>query len=686
MPASELHADRPISGRREDLLERGALVSQLAGWVANAPMDGGFVVGLTGPWGSGKTSVLGLVAEHLEGEDVTVVWFEPWLFSDADQLVTRFFDEVADQLKGARGPRLARIAGRMAEYGAALSPGASALLGPVGQLLGLARELKPLLEKSTHQRRLELQRALRTARRRIVVLIDDIDRLDAREVREILRLVKLVADLPGVVHVLSYDRARVAQALRTSGIEDGQAFMEKIVQATMAVPPISKDRLNRMSLGWLDDSIGDRRLESWDTRAWGGLWDRGIVEYLRTLRDGRRLANIAPAALDLCEDEVASMDVLALEALRIFDPAIHEALPRATHILTGVSRIPYDLRPRAKVNAEHREELASLFEQSEHPQATSALLSELFPAAAQALAGYPAAGYIHEPLKAKRVAAPAVLTRYLHLTLEASQAPSTAVDRAVRALSDADAFRACLDDVEDSTLGDLLARAQSRVDEVARPDVVECSRVLLDLIPRIPPWGLLDVSPQRQAMWFIEALVAQLPSVSARASAAGTLIEQAPTLSLRFELLYRFRVPPDGPSKAPELDLLRGKEFAQLERGLAEATLQVDDEQLAAERNVYFLLDVVRDVAGPRRVLERLRAEPVLRAVLETPGTRVRPVTDGGPTIDIEALVRLAGKPVLTLLREIARPPSPLTEEVRIVVLAALAAFRAKPRRPRHTR
>lgn len=434
---------------------------------------------------------------------------------------------------------------------------------------------------------------------------------------------------------------------------------------------------------WLDDSIGDRPLESWDARAWGGLWNRAIVEYLRTLRDGRRLANIAPAALDLCEDEVASMDVLALEALRIFDPAIHEALPRATHILTGVSRNPYDFRPRAKLDAEHREELASLLEESEHPRATCALLSELFPAAAQVLAGYPAAGYIHEPLKTKRVAAPAVLMRYLHLTLEASQAPSAAVDRAVRALADADAFRACLDDIEDSRLGDLLARARSRVDEIARPEVVDCSQVLLDLIPRIPPWGLLDVSPQRQAMWFIETLIAQLPSVAARAEAARTLIEQAPTLSLRFELLYRFRIPPDGPSKAPELDLLGGKEFTQLERGLAEAVLQADDERLAGERNVYFLLDVVRDVAGPLRVLERLRAESVLRAVLETPGTRVRPVTDGGLSIDVATLVHLAGRPVLPLLREIARPPSPLTDEVRIALLQALSAFRRQPQRRR---
>ena len=32
--------------------------------------------------------------------DAVVVWFEPWLFSGADQLVTRFFSEVSARLKG----------------------------------------------------------------------------------------------------------------------------------------------------------------------------------------------------------------------------------------------------------------------------------------------------------------------------------------------------------------------------------------------------------------------------------------------------------------------------------------------------------------------------------------------------------------------------------------------------------
>src|SRR4051794_14698631 len=329
-----MDADRPITAAKEDLLNRGALVDQLAAWVRRVPVDNGFVIGVTGAWGSGKSSVLHLLAERVE-RDAAVVWFEPWLFSEADQLVGRFFDEVAAQLTQGKGKRLKRLGTRMADYGAALSPAAGVMLGPAGQLLGAPKQLAALQQASAATQRRDLREALRRDQRRIVVLIDDLDRLDAREVREVLRLVKLVADLPGVVHVLSYARPRVEQALAESGREDGRAYLEKIVQASLALPPISKDRLRTMTFEWLAAAIDERIIErsGWNPAAWTRLVDGGIDGYLQTLRDGRRLVNTAPAALELCAGEVAGTDVLALEALRIFDPDVHEALPAIAQVL-----------------------------------------------------------------------------------------------------------------------------------------------------------------------------------------------------------------------------------------------------------------------------------------------------------------------------------------------------------------
>jgi predicted KAP-like P-loop ATPase len=180
-----------------------------------------------------------------------VVRFDPWLFSQVDQLVARFFDELAGLLAKSGGRRIRKLGQRLAEYGAALSPAAGVVLGPAGQLLAAPQQVAVVRQASAGEQRQRLRDALLASRQRIVVLIDDIDRLDPREVGEVMRLVKLVADLPGVVHVLSYDRPRVQVALEGAGHEDGRAYLEKIVQVSMAVPPVSKERLRQMTLDWL---------------------------------------------------------------------------------------------------------------------------------------------------------------------------------------------------------------------------------------------------------------------------------------------------------------------------------------------------------------------------------------------------------------------------------------------------
>ena len=50
--------DRPIEGRAGDALGRCAFAEQIALEITAAPGDSGFVVAVTGPWGSGKTSVI----------------------------------------------------------------------------------------------------------------------------------------------------------------------------------------------------------------------------------------------------------------------------------------------------------------------------------------------------------------------------------------------------------------------------------------------------------------------------------------------------------------------------------------------------------------------------------------------------------------------------------------------------
>jgi len=672
-PHVPLDPDRPILAKEQDLLGRRPLVARLADWVRDAPLDEGFVIGLTGPWGSGKTSVLNLLEESLESEAI-VVWFEPWLFSDADQLVTRFFDELSAQLKGDGAKRrLRKLGTRLADYGAALSPAASVVLGPAGQIAGAPKQLASMQTASASAKRREIRAALRKHPQRIVVLIDDLDRLDPHEVGEVLRLAKLVADLPGVVHVLSYDRPRVERALAALGIDDGNAYLQKIVQASMGVPPIPRDQLRTMGMDWLQQALGERDLEPWDPVAWSGLLDGGVDGYLQTLRDGRRLANMAPAAIDLCGDEVAGMDVLALDAIRIFDPNVHEGLPSIADILVG-NRGLFEFRQQADVDKEQREKVEAVLSKSSSREPARHLLLTLFPAAGHLLGGM-RNGLDPRWRTLKRVASGPVLMRYLHHTLGPTDAASASVDAALAALSSSNALESLLAAVEDDRLADLVDRIRARLGEQGEIDVLGCSRVVLALSPRLRPRPrALELDPTRRALWLVDDLLETRHPPEARKELMQQLVAQAPTLSLRVQLLYRYRARSED-AQRPQLELLDETTFAELAALLTKQVIACPTAELATEANLLWLFGLVQEASGQEAALDLLKAPELLAAVLEQVGTEVRPQSDGGVSINVQPLVRIAGEGIIEALQALAQAPGPLDPSVHTALRHALNTY-----------
>ena len=65
---SFVDADLPIEDRESDRLGRRAFAESIATHILDVSIDHGFTVAVTGEWGSGKTSVLNMVAETLKPE------------------------------------------------------------------------------------------------------------------------------------------------------------------------------------------------------------------------------------------------------------------------------------------------------------------------------------------------------------------------------------------------------------------------------------------------------------------------------------------------------------------------------------------------------------------------------------------------------------------------------------------
>ena len=114
------NADGPINQIDDDRLRRSQFARALGDQLGNAGEEG-LVMALTGPWGSGKTSLVNLISEHVRSLPATVVLnFNPWFFSGTEQLAGHFFTELGSQLSETTDERLKGIGGKLKLFGGVL--------------------------------------------------------------------------------------------------------------------------------------------------------------------------------------------------------------------------------------------------------------------------------------------------------------------------------------------------------------------------------------------------------------------------------------------------------------------------------------------------------------------------------------------------------------------------------------
>jgi hypothetical protein len=242
-------------------------------------------------------------------------------------------------------------------------------------------------------------------------------------------------------------------------------------------------------------------------------------------------------AINAVGDEVATMDILALEALRVFDPKVHDSLAALADILVGI-REPFGGSITWPAADYSRARLEQVLARADNRDLTSTVLRELFPGAAYAL-GFKRPDRSAEDdsnaRERRRVAARSVLDRYIYASLASDIASHADVDRALGALGSSLNFKQILDELDDARIADMLMCVRARLDEAPAIDVVGVAAEVLSQGERVPmvPSGVFDVDPVHRLMWFVDDLVATLPDIPARTRAVESLLRCLPTLSLR---------------------------------------------------------------------------------------------------------------------------------------------------------
>lgn len=317
--ADEAWTDQAVRSGGEDTLGRLSYAQRAAELVSTThSFNSSAVFGLSGPWGSGKTSLVNMIVGELEKThpNWAVARFTPWATSDVSGLLSEFHASLAEVLPKRKGRQVRRalaVTASVAAPAANLIPIAGGVAAEgvrtVGDALARSPSWQAAFDKASNELK-ELQKP-------ILVVVDDIDRLHVDELMALLKVVRLLGRFDGIQYLLAYDDETIYRSMTASSAvnpHDGSAerFMEKIVQYPLFVPPMLRhQQLSRLSTGLasitrgsIDDGASEGRL--------GGLVDCFISLLITPRAIDRYIAQLNHHIPLLPPDEVDDEDVQLL--------------------------------------------------------------------------------------------------------------------------------------------------------------------------------------------------------------------------------------------------------------------------------------------------------------------------------------------------------------------------------------
>lgn len=438
-------SDEPIGRIQDDLLDRGQFVDHLSKGITSWKFKQPLVIGLHGDWGKGKSSVVNLVYSKLQKrKGLILIKFDPWYFNTEEALIKNYFSTIENRLKKQSGLRgwlinlqnnfsLGRYK-NLLSVGAALSP--HPILSKLLSFFSSTRE-----GETPEELKANLNRYFKNLKKKVVVLIDNIDRLDKEEIRLIFKLVKLCSNFKNFVYLLAFDKNYVTNALK-SEFEADKEFLYKIVQVDLALPKVDSSKIDSFINAHFEDLIKIQRikLENDFEGRFPLVYSEHIKKVIKTLRDAKRYLNGLAITLPQVKGEVNYADFLIIEFLRIFYPEVHTEIFDNKDLFANFDSgyTSYSSDRERQARHEFYKEFFKLFPDKTTQTIVKGLVSTIFP-----LVDY----YLKSPntvytsdwslnlKKKQRVASPDCFDRYFLLKVPPEEISDTAIRAFIRTLN-----------------------------------------------------------------------------------------------------------------------------------------------------------------------------------------------------------------------------------------------------------
>lgn len=374
-------ADKPIVKVEDDLLGRSDFAKQFGKSIYEYDSKDGLVIGLYGKWGSGKTSIINMAISEIPVDEneaqkaekekwysrlykrikkiftsqkikeenqcyyPIVIKFSPWNYSDKNNLISLFFNELKNKLGVAKGEEnKGKIGKAISQYSDIIDvlsfiPVAGPAIAPILKTISKSKGAKLMETPSLDEAKENLCNELREFDKKIIVFIDDIDRLTTPQIKDIFQLVKQVGDFPNIIYVLTMDREIVCNALSEYHNIDGDEYLKKIVQVSFEVPEIDKTTVHEILRDRLNDIVHKNKDEEEfeNNEYFETVLENCVNPYVNNIRDVNRLLNAFRFKYGALCEETSFVDLLAITAIEIFEPKLYKWISYNAYVLCRCS-------------------------------------------------------------------------------------------------------------------------------------------------------------------------------------------------------------------------------------------------------------------------------------------------------------------------------------------------------------
>lgn len=251
--------DKPIQKLEDDLLRVERYSKALTNFIKTS--DTPITIGLQGEWGTGKTSLMGLMRELLDEANIATSWVNTWeysMFVGSHETTPKVLQGMLEKLEehclksgtwdiGDKGSQAIKTVGKflgsVANQLVKKQTGVSVIEAyDTNSTYQLQSEVA-LIKEEIHKVISQLIESSGNPYKKVVFFVDDLDRINPKDAVEVLEALKNIFDLPNCIYVLAIDYDVVVKGLESKFGEktkhnerEFRSFFDKIIQVPFSMP------------------------------------------------------------------------------------------------------------------------------------------------------------------------------------------------------------------------------------------------------------------------------------------------------------------------------------------------------------------------------------------------------------------------------------------------------------------